>query len=290
MLGTSSGILYRLSISACHQLGARQYWPGLCPEPSISSLIPVAPKSSVGACIRAGKDRNHLEQRKVDTAKAIVRLLFVIRLGPDACDVGRQLSSSEGQEEEAIMMSIVGVRSPQTILKRCGALLAFYRWHAANREDPFLPISEESLWSYVLSLSQTGAAATKASAAVQAVRFAHFVLGADGALEAATSRRIVGNAELQLSRKAPTKQARPLTIGEVCVLHSIADDATRPALDRVCASNLLLMLYGRCRNSDVAHIEEVLHDQSEAGGFIELRTRCHKGARSAQQKAMLLLS
>ena len=39
--------------------------------------------------------------------------------------------------------------------------------------------------------------------------------GFDNALMCANSRRIVGQAQLQLSTKAPTRQARPLTVMEV---------------------------------------------------------------------------
>ena len=54
------------------------------------------------------------------------------------------------------------------------------------------------------------------------------------------------------------------------------------------ASNLLLMVYGRCRNSDVRHVHEIIHDHSKENGFIEITTRHRKGAKNAQKKATLM--
>ena len=67
-----------------------------------------------------------------------------------------------------------------------------------------------------------------------------------------------------------------------------ADGAEHSAVDRCIASNLLLLLYGRCRVSDANYIHEVLHDVSAETGLAEVTTRFHKSARTAQQKALLL--
>ena len=54
------------------------------------------------------------------------------------------------------------------------------------------------------------------------------------------------------------------------------------------------MLYCRCRNSDVAHVQSIMHDaagdnkQSSCDGFIQLSTRYHKSSRSAESKSLLL--
>ena len=110
----------------------------------------------------------------------------------------------------------------------------------------------------------------------------------DKALECANSRRIAGQSHIQLSLKAPARQARPLTVNEVRVLHNIADGEMYSKVDRCIASSLLLLMYGRCRVSDVNYIHEILHDLTGGTGFLEISTRYHKAARTAQQKAMLL--
>jgi hypothetical protein len=72
------------------------------------------------------------------------------------------------------------------------------------------------------------------------------------------------------------------------MLHAIADSWTHSKVDKCIASTLLLMLYGRCRVSDVNFVHEILHDITGGTGFLEVSTRFHKSARSAQQKAMML--
>ena len=131
-------------------------------------------------------------------------------------------------------------------------------------------------------------AATRAQSFVQALRFSYFVLGFKGSLDAASSRRVCGAAEIQLASKKPTVQARPLTVQEVCKLHSISADPRRSLADRVIASSLLLALYGRCRVSDLAHVHEILHDDKSGSGFVQISTVHHKSSRAPQNKSLLL--
>ena len=80
---------------------------------------------------------------------------------------------------------------------------------------------------------KSGAAPTKASSFMSGLRFAHFVLQIHGAKQCIDSRRLVGAAELMLSNKRTTKQARPLTVVEMKKLHSIAANASEPLNKRV---------------------------------------------------------
>ena len=167
-------------------------------------------------------------------------------------------------------------------------MMLYYRWTSVNGHAPFLPFDECDIWRYVLGNSKVHASASRSQSLVQSLRFAHFVLGFDNALLCANSRRVSGQAQIQLSVRAPVKQARPLTIDEVRTLHGIADSVVHSKVDRCIASGLLFALYGRCRVSDLNFIHEILHDLSGGTGFVEVTTRHHKSARTVQQKAMLL--
>ena len=63
---------------------------------------------------------------------------------------------------------------------------------------------------------------------------------------------------------------------------------------KVLASHLLMMLYTRSRNSDLAHVHEVSHDATRSvspsplAGYIQISTRYHKAARSVENKNLLL--
>ena len=103
-----------------------------------------------------------------------------------------------------------------------------------------------------------------------------------------SSRRVCGLADIQLSGKREAKQARPLSVKEAQDLHRVASCSTRHLVDRIVASHLLLMMYCRCRHSDTLAVEDVLHDHSEGAGYVQLRTKYHKGSKSAARKSLLL--
>ena len=128
-------------------------------------------------------------------------------------------------------------------MKRANALLSYYRWHCVNVEGNCYPLREGQLWQYLTSMADDGPAATKAASMIQAVPFSWYILQVDGADTCISSRRILGQAEIQLAGKRATGQARPLTVQEVLTLHKTAADAEQPLSTRVMAVHLLLMLY-----------------------------------------------
>eukprot|EP00435_Cladocopium_sp_Y103_P017619 s1836_g4.t1 len=115
-----------------------------------------------------------------------------------------------------------------------------------------------------------------------------------GAEQCVASRRLQGLAQLPLTLKKPTRQARPLMVEEVRHLHKATLDLASDLQQRVLAAHLLLMLYTRSRASDLSHVEGVLHDTNSKAetlgmpGFIQITTRYHKAARTVEKKSLLL--
>ncbi len=213
---------------------------------------------------------------------------IIVRADSFESRVGRQIESSPEISID-ILRACMGVKSPSTVTGRANAMLSYLRWHTIEfPAEKFLPLSESHTWEYVSFLHKSGAPASRASAFVQSCRFAHFVLGIRGADDIFNSGRIVGLSDIQLADKAVTKQARPLTVFEMQQLHNIASSSDRHLKDKVIASHLLLMAYCRCRHSDTLQIEDVEHDHSEKAGYIQLRTRYHKGSKTAAKKSLLL--
>lgn len=275
------------------QLGMPIDWGDTRLFPSVESIDgpagvsePMVCQWQCGKLVEHRVDESYLEQRDRTLRSAIKKWQFLVMLDPKASEVGRQLL--EGEESTTIIKSVIGVKSPNTAVKRANALMMFYRWHSVNRTDPFLPFREPDVWCYVFSQAQQQDAASRSQSLVQALRFAHFVMGFDGALDCANSRRVAGQSQLQLAGKRPTRQARALLVEEVMKIHKVAADPSISAVDRTIASNLLMAMYGRCRMSDLNHIHEILHDMSGSAGFVELTTRFHKTSKTAQQKSMLL--
>ena len=85
-----------------------------------------------------------------------------------------------------------------------------------------------------------------------------------------------------------------MTVEEVKALHTKTQDKKLPLSHRLIAAHLLMMLYTRSRNSDLAHIHEVMHDgglesgRESAVGYIQISTRHHKTAKTAEKKNLLL--
>lgn len=225
------------------------------PEPvaeSMGSLKPVFVK-----CVKAIRGQTFIETRERDMQAAISKWHLVLRSNSSASDVGRQIERDPTQAFE-ILRASMGVKSPNAVLSRANAMLAYMRWHSLElTSEPLLPMQEEHAWRYVSHLSSIHAPPSRATSFVQACRFAHHILGFRGALDVVTSRRITGLSEIQLADKEPAKQARPLTVYELQQLHRIAGESFRHVKDRVLASQMLLMAY--CRH-----------------GYIQLRTRFHR--------------
>eukprot|EP00435_Cladocopium_sp_Y103_P054228 s873_g17.t1 len=251
-------------------------------------VIPSSSKFQVFSYVKHKSDETYLQQRDRTLHNALVKWRFLIFLDLSRSEVGRQLLETDDDQVDIVLTSVMGVKSPNTILKRANALMLYYRWNAVDGSAPMLPFSETDIWRYVLEHPKVSGSASRSQSLLQALRFAHYVMGFDNALTCASSKRILGQAQIQLSGRSHTKQARPLTVEEVKLLHSIADGVSQPKIDRCIASNILLLLYGRCRVSDVNFVHEILHDVSGGTGFLEITTRFHKSARSLQQKALLL--
>ena len=250
--------------------------------------VPSGKTWKVSAFVQHKTDETYLEQRDKTMHNAIGKWRFLILVNTACSEVGRQLEETPVEQVDLVLSSVMGVKSPNTVLKRANAVMLYYRWHAVNGTTPFLPFEECDVWQYVVGHSLQHASASRSQSLVQALRFAHYVMGFDNALNCANSKRVMGQSQIQLSERPPTRQARPLTVDEVKTLHQIADGALHSAVDKCVASNLLLALYGRCRVSDLNFVHEILHDVSAGTGFLEVTTRYHKSARTVQQKALLM--
>ncbi len=86
--------------------------------------------------------------------RAVGKLAFFLLLDLESSGVGRQISSCRHETNE-IIRAVVGVKSPNTIMKRMNALLSYYRWHKINMEGTCYPIQEGQLWQYLRSGRET---------------------------------------------------------------------------------------------------------------------------------------
>ena len=113
---------------------------------------PQIPEGCVWTCakhIKYTSDDNFLVQRSKTMPTALPKWRFILALDFDQSEVGRQLNGVDSMD--VVLQSVIGVKSPNTVLKRANSILMYYRWHAVHGNDPFLPFSESDTWAYVIS-------------------------------------------------------------------------------------------------------------------------------------------
>ena len=163
---------------------------------------------------------------------------------------------------------------------------AYEDWCVEHLNKHWLPVTEFDVWTYVRWLQKTEAPATKAGSLVEALRFSWYLLGVEGANLAESSLRIKGVSSQMRAKKQPWRPADLLTVAEVKALHKMLMDTSQPLGDRALAGHVLHLLYSRSRWSDLLLVSGVYMDP--LGHFLEVATKAHKGARSAEMKTRLL--
>ena len=238
-------------------------------------------------------DVNHENKLKLAKEVAVCKWLTVIKLHPNASEIGRQITAEAvgeqaGSIEFEIVEAVLGVRSPNTAIARANPILRMLRWLSCNEVSGEVFLSEQQVWRYLKFLKDTEASPTAASSLVSALRYAKYILGFEMLDRAVLSRRIVGLSELLLAAKQFLKQAKVLTVLQVRGLHTLLENNHEDIWDRALAGYALVALYARARHSDLSHIHQCICDFDQDGGFLELNTVVHKNSRSARKKAMLL--
>ena len=241
-------------------------------------------------------DIDFLENRKASMKVAIDKFCKLILMNPRGFELGDHLDGSmtgQAMENEIIdwLEAAFSMKAPNTVNKRANALLLYATFvYDYGSGKPF-PVSQGEVIKYFQLLKGSGRYVSRASSLREALRFAHYTVGLKGSLVACDDVREKGLADAMLLQGSEWNPADPLTVLEVRIFHAIMEDESQPDLDRFAASCTLMMIYGRCRASDLNHIQKVIYDFSDAAdgsGYVELQTKFHKTARRAGQRARLL--
>ena len=96
--------------------------------------------------------------------------------------------------------------------------------------------------------------------------------------------------ELANARRKEKKQARVLSVKEVCCLESFLADEKNLMVDRFAAGCFLFALVSRSRWSDLrcvyGHVSDILETERKISGYLEYKTRSHKTARLVQKQGL----
>ena len=238
-------------------------------------------------------DESVVERRNNQCELAITKWLCVLQSYLLASTTGRQivhLGKNMVQSEAArrIVRAVIGVRSPTTAINRANCILRFYRWVADATGPSFHPLSEQLVWDYLNDLQSKQAAPSTGASLLSAFRYSKYVFGFSTLDNILSSNRIKGLTDIMFVNKRYLKQAKVLTVAQVCELHRLVKSEGLCDVDRAAVGYLLVALYGRCRHSDLACVEDIIHDLDDSGGYLEIRTSIHKTSRSVQKRTRLL--
>ena len=193
----------------------------------------------------------------------------------------------ECEVDPQALEACIGSRAAGTASKRAGSILTFLRWFDTIVGANLDPFTDDMFWRYMQFLDGSQAPPSKASSFLSALRFAYFVMDVIN-IPNKISRKCVGAAERMLANLGDLKQAPPLTVAQVRILHSLLHGQGTSDWDRAFAGYCLLCLYARARQSDFRKVAYVDVDGEGRDGYVVIRVKQHKTARAARRVAQLL--
>ena len=191
-----------------------------------------------------------------------------------ASRVGRQISKLSEDDKLVVVHDTIRTRSINTVKQRLCSLLQYERYMESVREGPCFPFYEEEAYNYVVHLRSIDAPPTRAQRFMEAVRFAHFVLGVEVDSEILKSKRIDGAVFSSMQRKRMLLQREPLTVEQVTSLETWLVEQGHGDLERAnLVGSFLFCLHTRSRWGDINAVSE---EPVVDGPWFDARTGYHK--------------
>ena len=239
-------------------------------------LLPETFDSSFPAQIRVARAKGKPWIVEVEEKRQLVVAALMGFLASNLCAsiVGRQITNKPIDEQMLSVHDSVRAKSTNTVRQRVCNLLQFERYLAGSRDGPCIPFYEAECYDYVCHLRSIAAAPTRAGRFLEALRFAHHVLGVDVEADLLLSKRIEGAVLASMSRKRMLQQREALQVKQVVALEKwlVEKGPREPALANVVGA-LLFCLHTRSRWGDIMGIHE---EPCVDGAWMEARTSYHK--------------
>ena len=138
-----------------------------------------------------------------------------------------------------LLDAVFGLKSPNTLFKRLCAIKLYNQWQMRNYTETWIPLSEQRVWAYMRALKEEKAPVSRAVNLLESIRFCHYMLKVDGALEVLESLRIKGLAAQLHANKKTWHPSDVLTVNEVEFLHHCLKDQNMCEVDRIFTGHLL---------------------------------------------------
>ena len=234
-----------------------------------------------------------VKRRRLDEAtrtRAIRHITGVVSRYLLETPLVRQVLAEEGSlsSDSPSVSAIFEIKSTVTLCKRAYSLLLYVKWFESCGLDDNAFASEPALFAYMSHLNETGAPATRGSAAREALHLICGLLGRDPA--PLRSSRIHGLSVRLLRTRGTVRHRRPLTVSMVRALEHVVHSADRAGDTRaIIAGAALFCTYSRARVGDLARccIEPALDIRADGkSGYIETHFVDHKTARPGAARAL----
>ena len=222
--------------------------------------------------------------------RALEKWYTIFARGRTGWPRGHDIEKLVREKGVAGLRTIFGNRSHNTVLKRANSIVRFIHWftQAAFSITPF-PLQSCDVESYLEFLQDQPASPSALSSFVEAVNFCEKVLNIE-TVGTIITPKVMNLIELADARRKEKKQARVLSVKEVCCLESFLANEKNLVVDRFAAGCFLFALFSRSRWSDLrcvyGHISDILEMEGKITGYLEYKTRSHKTARLVQKQGL----
>ena len=198
-----------------------------------------------------------------------------------------QLHHEDTQVELGNLELVFAKKATNTLLCRVSALAKFARW--VLKCFPGEIIGECLVFLYVKFLEKQRPDSSGPDQLLQALNFLQGTIGLAVHVQSLRSARVEGLAHVCMRRQKPPKQAPALTVEEVKFLHAVAEEPG-DGYEKLIATSLLLMLYGRARHSDLTRAVEVMLDVQHDWkyGYVECKVSNPKQTKASKRRNMML--
>ena len=275
--------------------------PSLAAQLPISDLpdTAVAPRkrfrsSICSGVLKARTDEDAEDEKHRLWVTTLNKWLLVLRLVNFSGTVGAAVQLADSEESRlSIIRDALGTRSPRTAIKRANSILRWLKWSFQAGYEVWPPTAA-GLRNFLTDDGSISVAPSACGALLEALRFCKHVMHMVVPDDAVKDPIVIGRCARMMAEKQVVKQARPLLVREVEKLERFMSGDNEP-WDIYMVGCCLFAIFSRSRWSDLEYMDELYVDRSDdypaeadgAGelfGFVEGRTRRHKGATTAMRK------
>ena len=203
---------------------------------------------------------------------------------------GHDIDHLVAQKGVAGLRTIFGNRRHNAVLKRANSIIRFIHWYTktAFSVTPF-PLQACDVEGYLEFLQEQSASPSALSSFIEAVNFCDKVLNIETVGTVITPKAMILS-EIANARRKEKRQARVLSVREVCSLESFLADERNLVVDRFAAGCFLFALFSRSRWSDLrcvyGHVADIPEVEGKITGYLEYKTRSHKTARLVKKQGL----